>query len=58
MISPTTLDLWRKVTYSPVGGPKEVGVITRITTDFIFVKFADDLFSKACRRQDLEWNNR
>jgi hypothetical protein len=33
----------------------EVGRITSVNSSYVFVRFGDDRYSKACRPQDLEW---
>jgi hypothetical protein len=35
----------------------EVGRITSVNSSYVFVRFGDDRYSKACRPQDLEWRD-
>ena len=59
MINPTVNDIGRKVLYMyPVlrgYGPAEEGVITSFNTTCVFVRYGNDLHSKATLREDLEF---
>jgi hypothetical protein len=35
----------------------EVGRITSVNLSYVFVRFGDDRYSKACRAKDLEWRD-
>jgi hypothetical protein len=50
MIEPTEKDVDRAVLYGD-----ERGVITSFDEKYVFVRYADDLGSKATRREDLRW---
>jgi hypothetical protein len=51
MIHPTVNDIGRKVVYRE----DETGEITSFTDKVVFVRYGNDLHSKATRREDLEW---
>jgi hypothetical protein len=56
MINPKAEDIGRTVVYQPVGATRgEVGMITSMNKDFVFVRFQGDFGSKATLRRDLEW---
>ena len=52
----------RKVVYTPFEGcdkrQLEYGVITGINSDFVFLKYGDDIRSKATYPQDIEYINK
>ena len=56
MIEPTMKDIGRGVRYRPPhGGDPEDGIITSLSNHYVFVRYGSDVFSKATRRDDLEW---
>jgi hypothetical protein len=58
MIEPTEADIGRRVVYignRHPGGKLEYGVITHITSVYVFVRYGNERSSKATRREDLEW---
>lgn len=55
MIDPNRLDIGKKVVYKPKHGREEEGIITSITTNFIFVRYANENCSKGTSRKDLFW---
>jgi hypothetical protein len=58
MINPNEFDIGIRVSYCPGFGDKEYGVITSITEDFVFVRYAKQHPSangQATKREDLEW---
>jgi sulfite exporter TauE/SafE len=56
MIAPKAEDIGRTVVYYAIGAIKgEIGVITSMNKDFVFVRFQGDHGSKATLRRDLEW---
>ena len=50
-------DIGRKVLYRPSHGDSEEGVIVDFNATYIFVRFGNDVGSKACRPENLEWIN-
>jgi hypothetical protein len=48
-------DIGRKVRYRARHGDIEEGVITSFNLTHAFVRFGNDVTSKACRFADLEW---
>jgi hypothetical protein len=58
MIEPIAGDVGRGVVYRDRSGAKvDEGVITRISPQYVFVRYGADKHSKATRREDLEWVN-
>ena len=56
MIRVTPSDVGRAVVYAPyVGGPIEVGEITSYNESYIFVRFGNELTSKACYPRTLNY---
>lgn len=53
MINPTEADIGRKVVYDR--GYRQVGVITSLTENYVFVRYGSGSTSAATRREDLEW---
>lgn len=47
-------DVGRKVIYRPAHGDIEEGVITSFNSSYVFVRFGNDVTSKACRLDQLE----
>lgn len=52
----TFADLGKRVVYSPVAGPQEVGYITSYNHEFIFVEYPPSETPKATGPEDLEWD--
>jgi hypothetical protein len=52
IIKPSLEDVGRKVIYRD---KKEVGVITALTLEYIFVRYGSQQYSKATKREDLDW---
>ena len=53
---PTEEDVGRAVVYTPYPGAQtEDGVITSMNDDYVFVRYAGDVGSKATRYKDLRW---
>ena len=62
MIEPTEADIGRRALYygSPSyraqsTRPPEEGVITSFNDSYVFLRYGTDGWSKATRREDLEW---
>ena len=49
-------DLGKRVIYTPVAGPPEVGYITSYNHEFIFVEYPPSETPKATLPEDLEWD--
>jgi hypothetical protein len=53
---PTEEDIGRGVLYTPYPGAKtEDGIITSLNDEYVFVRYAGDVHSKATRYEDLRW---
>jgi len=58
MIDPTPADVGRKVVYRiPGSSLLDEGVITRVDTKWIFVRFGNDSAAKATLRESLDWTS-
>ena len=61
MIEATEKDVGRAVAYPTrdykmnADVPQEIGVITKVTPAYVFVRFGDDQHSKACACPSLDW---
>ncbi len=58
MIDPQERDIGRRVVYTGnryPGGVPEIGIITSINPHAVFVRYGDERYAKATRRQDLKW---
>lgn len=62
MIEPTEKDIGRQVTYVPQYVQKGIskaeidhGVITQFNDNYVFVRYNNDIHSRATCRDDLEW---
>jgi hypothetical protein len=52
-------DINRSVLYTAPfpGSAQERGVVTSYNSNYVFVRFGNELHSKACRYQNLEWEH-
>ena len=58
MIHPTEFDIGRRVLYvgnSYEPGRVEAGVITSFNDSYVFVRYGEEIHSKATRREHLDW---
>lgn len=55
MINPTKEDIGKSVVYIVALRKYEYGIITSFNNQYVFVKYTGDNYSKATRREDLEW---
>lgn len=58
MVDPQQSDLGRPVVYTGnryPGGLPEMGVVTSFNQSSVFVRYGNDVYSKATSREDLEW---
>ena len=58
MIKPTKNDIGRFVIYQPRPGEEEFGAITSFNDAVVFVRFNDEIQSRAVYRKDLFWSFR
>lgn len=56
MIEPIDKDIGRRVTYRPIVGDVQEGIITSFNDYCIFVRYGTSVTSQATFREDLFWN--
>ena len=58
-IDPDETDIGRQVIRREyVGGPVEIGIITSFNSEYVFVRYGSDAYSKATAPHELEFQSR